>query len=155
MSANLIVKTFVVDIEGQPVTLRRLSLSGEAALERELGRRCKKAWGPGGFAANARPMLDYLRENKMAVELRMAMEKLTELQASNAPPTWDAIQDYRQTADGVAFEVWFRRDPGAHPTLTEDAVRAVVTEANAWEVSAQMQAGLSDDGKSGPAAAGA
>jgi len=154
MKTSEAATTFVIEVEGQPVTLRRLPTSGEIALDREFQRRLKASWGPGGFAANAKGMLTFLREQGMIAELRMCMEKLTEMQATNAPPSWEATQEFRRTPAGVAAELFFRRDPTIHADLTERAVVAMVTAANAWEIHEAIMAGLSDDGKSGPATVG-
>lgn len=148
MASDVMVKQFHIDIEGQTLILRKLSTSGEMAFQRMLAARLKKSWGAAGYAANCREMWDFFKANGMGPELEVSVRSVTQMQANNAPPEWEAMQAYRQTPDGVALEVWFRRDPDAHSSLTEPGVRAMVTDVNAWEVAQQISAGLSDDGKS-------
>jgi hypothetical protein len=52
---------------------------------------------------------------------------------TRAGASTDAAYEYRQTPDGVALELYWRTRR-AHPEVTRDQLRAVVTEATAVAV---------------------
>jgi hypothetical protein len=150
---SLMTDYVVVELpDGTPLRCSALSQAGEVALGRELGRRLHKSYGPGGHFAAIKPALDWMKENGMTVAYQIAVSDVTRLEATRALPEWDAIEQYRQTPDGLAAEL-FLRTRESHPDLAEGIIRADLNELVAWQIHTALVDALAANSKSRTASA--
>lgn len=139
---------------GGPVTaadrtfqVQKLSLQGEVTLRQALAEGAKREYGPGGYFAKMAPTLDWLKKSDRGAEFGEALRHLTAMEATGALPGDEAAERFRQSAKGVALEL-FWRTRRSHPDVALDHFEAVVTAANAVEVFLQLIDALTDEKKS-------
>lgn len=113
--------------------VRELSVAGEIGLGNRFRALAKKAMGPGSFYANARPVLDYLREQGQHADRAALMAEVSRLVATGAAASDDAAEEFRRSPDGVAEELYWRTRQ-THPDATLNEFRAAVNDVNALEV---------------------
>jgi hypothetical protein len=135
-------KSGPVTIGGLTFTVQELSVEGEIGLLNHLRRRTKESWGPASFYANTLPVAKWLRENGHGGEAAALSETAARLVATKAPASDEAVWEYLETPDGLA-DVIFGRTRLTHPDATRQEIRAVINEANAPDVSAQLTDALS------------
>jgi hypothetical protein len=128
------------------VTIGVLSVREEQALLLDLRRKLRESYGPGGFFANAKPYLEWLKSQKLSAEYSLAVSRITEMEASAELPTEQAAETFRQTPTGVAIELWHRaRKYDVCVTLQD--LRSIITEVNALEVHLQLIEAITGLGK--------
>lgn len=126
----------VVQIGPKSFRVGTLAASEEAVLADTLSKRLYASIG--SYYENAAHALE-----KAAPQDRLVMvETLTRMDAQRVPPTWSAVEQFRQSPAGAAYELWFRARK-YEPDLDPKAVQAVVTEANAVDVYTQLMAAIS------------
>lgn len=131
---NLLSTTGVVTIAGRDFVIQKLSTNGEMSLFDVLAAAAKKESGPGGYLARSSELLDWLKKNNRGQELAVAVNKLVEMDALGVSLSQDAVADFRQTPKGVALEM-FHRTRAAHKDVSLADFQAIITDANASEVS--------------------
>ncbi len=137
----------VVKLDRFELMCLKLAHANELALANELARKAKLSFGAGGFFSKAQPALDWLKEQKKNVEFQQAVNRIAEMEATGALPSLEAVEAYRQTADGVATEIYWRTRK-THVEVSMQELQAAITSANALEVYLQLQEVLTDDHKS-------
>lgn len=144
--SGLLSTTGVVTIAGRDLVVQKLSAHGELSLFDALNAAAKKEAGPGGYLARSAEMLDWLKKNNRGQELAIAVEKLVEMDAKGIALSQDAVAQFRQTAKGVALEV-FHRTRVAHKEVSLADLQAIITDANAVEVFLAVMEVLTDEKK--------
>jgi hypothetical protein len=136
------------DVVIGPLTLvvQELPVAGEVALLKRLRLLAKAALGPGSFYAAAQPTLKWLADQGLHADRAAVLESVARLIATKAAVSDDAADEFRQTPDGVAEELYFRTRR-THPEATLAELRAVVNEANAVEVHLAILEALAPRGK--------
>ncbi len=148
---DLLTDTFPVTLpNGTVLACRKFDLIGENRVLSELGRALLASYGPGSYLANARPVLDWLTEQKMHADRQQMVSELTRLVATKAQPTFEAVMDFRATAPGLAKEL-FLRTRQTHPELAEGVILSQLNDVVAWQVWLDVERGLSADPKRRPA----
>jgi hypothetical protein len=137
-----------IDLDRFTLFVDRLSQSQEIALGNDLARRTKKAFGKGGFFSRASDSLDWLKEEKRSAEFSIAVKTIAEMEGNGSSPSVEAVDEFRQSAEGVAVELYWRTRR-AHKEITLKELQAVITETNALEIHLQILEILTDDHKSG------
>lgn len=144
--SGLLSTTGTVTIADRTFVIQKLSASGELSLFDALSAAAKKEAGPGGYLARASEMLDWLKKNNRGQELAIAVNKLVEMDAQGVNLSQDAVAQFRQTAKGVALEM-FHRSRVAHKEVSLADFQAIITDANAVEVFLAMMEVLTDEKK--------
>lgn len=147
---DLMTTEFALDVNGTAYTVSKLSVIGETRLFKELGRRLHASYGPGGYLANIRSALTWLESQKMHAAYQQLVSDAGRLEMVKAVPGIDAIDEYRQTPDGLACEL-FLRTRKTHPDLAEPVIRSQLNELNAWQICVELWEGLAADHKRRPA----
>ncbi len=146
-NGDLLTQDFPVTLpDGTVLTCRKLDLIGERRILDELGRALLASYGPGSYMANAKPVLDWLTEQKMHNDRAQMVSELSRLVAVKAQPSIEAILDYRTTPAGLAREL-FLRTRQTHPDLAEPVILTQLNTVTAWQVAADLERGLSADPK--------
>lgn len=149
-NADLMTDTFPVPLpDGTVLTCRKLDLIGEQRLMGELGRALVASYGPGSYMANAKPVLDWLTEQKMHADRQQMVSELARMVATKAQPSFEAVLDFRATPAGLAREL-FLRTRQTHPELAEGVVLSQLNAVVAWQVWLDLERGLSADPKRRP-----
>ncbi len=122
-----------------PVTfeVQELSIEGEIGLRAKLRSLARDAFGPGSFYANVLPVAKWAREQGQHQDAAALVASVAPLIATKVGASEDATEVYRQSADGVAWEIFFRTRK-THPEATRDEIRATINEVNAIEVHLAM-----------------
>lgn len=150
---SLLVTEVVVTLpNGTALRCEVLPLDGENRLAQELGRHLVASYGPGGYFANARPALDYLKKEGLHAEASQLVSELSRMTAVRMTPGVQAIDEFRQTPEGLAKEL-FLRTRKTHPDLAEDVIRTQLNAVTAWRVCAELFMALAEDHKRRSAAA--
>jgi hypothetical protein len=153
-NADLMTTEFPITLpDGTVLTVQKLSVIGEQKLFQELASRLLTSFGPGGYFANAKPALDWLQSQGMGAAYAQAVSDLTRLTATRALPDMQAVDDFRQTPDGLAAEL-FLRTRKTHPDLAEPLIRTQLNPLTAWQVATALWEGLASDHKRRSALAG-
>ena len=146
-NADLMTEEFPLTLpNGTMIRVQKLSVIGERKIYQELSRKLLESYGPGGYFANAKSSLDFLQENKMHAAYAQAVEVLARMTAAKTLPDAAAVDDFRQTPDGVACEL-FLRTRAAHPELAEVVIRTQLNAVTAWQVCTALWEGLATDHK--------
>lgn len=135
-----------VEVAGKLFTVSELKLGSELKLIlllREMYERQK-----GSAYKRLQPMLDEMTPADRAE----AIANLTRAKVNNDLPGAEAEQLARMTPEGVALELWMRARKH-HPGLTQEEVRAIITDVNCQDVHDEMRAVITpktgeDDSKS-------
>ena len=144
---SLLVTEITVTLpSGTVLRCEVLPQDGEDRLWQELGRHLVASYGPGGYFANARGALDYLQKESLGAAYSQMVSELTRLTATKTTPGLQAIDEFRQTPEGLAKEL-FLRTRKTHPELAEELIRSQLNGVTAWRVCAEMWAALADDHK--------
>lgn len=150
-NADLMTDTVTVTLpSGTVLTCVKLDVIGEQRIMDELGRALLATYGPGSYFANAKPVLDWLGENKMHADRQQMVSELTRLVAVKAIPELGAIFEFRSTPDGLACEL-FLRTRKTHPDLAQAVIRADLNAVTAWQVATDLGRKLAADPKRRPA----
>lgn len=131
--------------------VQELSVEGEIGLLNHLRRRTRESWGPASYFANTLAVAKWLRENGHPGEAAALTDKAAGMVATKAPPSDEAVWEYAETPDGLA-DILFGRTRLTHPDATRAEIRAVINEANAPEVSAQLADALDAKKAAAPSA---
>lgn len=123
------------------------SVAEEQSLQMMLSRETKRAMGPGGFFQAAKGELQYLKDNNMNAEFRIAVEAFAQMTGGKASPSLDAVGEYRMSPAGVALEMFWRTRK-THAEVTLKDFQTIITDANAMNVFIQILDIVSDDKKS-------
>jgi hypothetical protein len=150
---NPLATSGLVTLGDRDLIVSKLSIEDEAALRTALDKGAFESLGPGGYFARIAPTLAWLRDNKLLPEWQLAVTETTRLQATGQPPSDDIVMQFRQSAKGVALELFFRTRK-THPEIRSvKELEAVITDANATVIHRQMIeaiTGGSDDPKETP-----
>lgn len=134
--------TGTVDVAGRVFVVTELPTEAEFGFGSMLRLKAREQMGPGSFFAPALPVADWLRSQDRHGEANGLLRTAAELVLSKAGASDDAGYDYRQSPDGVAFEL-FTRTRATHPEATEKELRAVITAVNAAHVHQQIVRAIS------------
>lgn len=146
-SASIASPGGTVYVGDRPVPILKLSTAGEIAFQNDLARRAKKALGSGGYFERSRDALEYLKANKLYGEFELAVKHIAGMEAGGSLPSGEAIDAFRQCADGVAVELFWRTRKSC-PDMKLEEIAAVITETNALDVHLQILEVLTDGHKS-------
>jgi hypothetical protein len=113
--------------------VRELSAAAELRLLGLFCKNAKDAWGPGGFYANAQPMLKWMKDQGEHEDRAAMLETIGRMQAKGESASAEAGYAYRLTPDGVADEMFYRTRETHRETTLKD-FRALVNDVNAFEV---------------------
>jgi len=150
-NSDLLTQDFPVPLpDGTVLTCRKLDLIGERRILDELGRALLASYGKGSYMANAKPVLDWMADNKMHADRPQVVAEIARMVAVKAAPPDHAIWDYRATPAGLAREL-FLRTRETHPDLAEEVILTQLNAVTAWRVAAELERGLSEDSKRRPA----
>lgn len=125
--------------------VRELSVEAEVGLRAKFRAAARESWGPGSFYANVLPAAKWAREQGQHQDAAALVAAVAPLIAAKAGAGEDAAELWRQSADGVALELFYRTR-ATHPDATREEFRACVNEVNALEVYLQILQAL-DPGK--------
>lgn len=140
---NLLSATGVI----WPLFVAKLSMAGEKKLAMRLASGAKAKMGPGGYFQSTRGVLNWLKENKLMNEFSISCQRITEMEATRELPTGTAFDEFRQSPEGVAIEL-YERTRQSHAEIRYDEIQAVITEINAFDIHDQMMEAITDDKKS-------
>jgi len=127
-----------VKVEHLTFRVAELSVAAEAGLVNRLRSMAKAALGPGSFFARAAPVIDWLKLQGRHADAAVLQKTVSEMVAAGAGLTPDAVQEFNQSPDGVAEEL-FWRTRRTHPDVTRDELGAVINQVNALEVYVAIQ----------------
>ena len=142
-NAGLLSPGGTVTVADRSFQVSKLPLQGEITLSQVLADGAKREYGPGGYFAKAGGALAWLRENGRGAEFGEAMRHLTHMEATGVMPSDEAVERFRQTAKGVATELFWRTRK-SHPDVGLDHFEAVVTAMNAVETFLQIIDAITD-----------
>lgn len=142
-NAGLLSPGGTVTVADRSFQVAKLPLQGEITLSQVLAEGAKREYGPGGYFAKVGPALAWLKANDRGAEFGEAMRHLTHMEATGVMPAEEAVERFRQSAKGVATELYWRTRK-AHPDLAPDHFEAVVTPMNAVEVFLQIIDAITD-----------
>lgn len=117
--------------------VRELSIEGELGLRARLRALARDALGPGSFYASILPAVKFAREQGQHQDAAILVQSVAPLIATKVGASEDATEVYRQTPDGVAWELYYRTRQ-TQPDASRDEIRAVLNEVNALEVHLAM-----------------
>jgi hypothetical protein len=144
MSITQHARLGTVTIAERVFEVAKLPTYGETGLYRELCKRAKAEFGPGGYFSVMKPQLNWLASEKMFAERAQVIAEITRLEASRTAVGDDVYEQYRLTPAGLACELYWRMR-STHPDVTEADLLAIITEANAVDVWVQLGEVLSAD----------
>ena len=134
-----------VTIEGHVFIVQELPVEAELGLRAKLRALARESFGPGSFYANVMPAAKWAREQGQHQDANIMVQAVAPLIAMKAGASEDAAELYRQSPDGVAWELFYRtRD--THKEAQRDEFRAIVNEVTAVEVYLQILEAI-DPGK--------
>lgn len=113
--------------------VQELPVEGEIGLRAKFRAMARDAWGPGSFYANVMPAAKWAREQGQHQDAAALVSAVAPFIATKAGASEDAAELYRQSPDGVAWELYFRTRQ-THPDATQNEFRAVLNEVNALTV---------------------
>lgn len=122
--------------------VQELPLEGEIGLRAKLRSLAREAWGPGSHFANVLPVAKWLRDQNQHQDAAALVAAVAPLVATKAGASEDAAEVYRQSPDGVAWELFFRTR-ATHPDATRAEIRAIINEVNALTVHVAILEALS------------
>lgn len=125
--------------------VRELTVEGEVGLRAKLRSLARDAFGPGSFYANVLPVAKWARDQGQHQDAAALVAAVAPLIAAKAGASEDATEVYRQTADGVAWELYYRTRQ-THPEAERQEIRALINDVNALEIHLAMLEAL-DPGK--------
>lgn len=117
--------------------VQELPIEGEIGLRARLRALTRESFGPGSFYANVLPAVKWAREQGLHQDAAALVASVAPLVATKAGASDDAMEVYRQSAEGVAWELFYRTRK-THPEATREEIRAAINEANAVEVHLAM-----------------
>lgn len=139
-----------ITIADRVFEIAKLPSYGEVGLWRELSKRAKAEYGPGGLFNVMKPQLAWLASEKMLAERAQVIAEITRLEAGKAGLSDEAVEEYRVTPVGLSCELYWRTR-STDKELTEADLLAIITEANAVDVWMQLGEFLrADDPKATP-----
>lgn len=123
----------VVTVGPVSFVVRELTIEAELGLRAKLRSLARDAFGPGSFYANILPAAKWARDQGQHQDAAVLVANVAPLIATKAGASDDATEVYRQSPDGVAWELFFRTRQ-TQPNATRDEIRAIINEVNALEV---------------------
>jgi hypothetical protein len=133
MSQQMTTAQGNVTIADLVFVVQELPTESEIGLRAKLRAEARKAWGPGSFYANVLPVAKWAREQGQQQDAAQMVASVAPLIARLDGASEDAAELYRQSPDGVAWELFFRTRK-THPEADRAEFRAIVNEVNAVEV---------------------
>ena len=121
-----------VEVGALTFMVQELSVQAEIGLLRRMRSLARAALGPGSFYAAALPTLEWMKANGHHGDRAHLMRIVGELVATGGNVSEDLTEEFRQSADGVAEELFWRTRK-THPDAGRDEIRAVINEVNALE----------------------
>lgn len=142
---------------GGPVTVgpgitfvvQELPMEGEIGLRAKFRALARDAFGPGSFYANILPAAKWARDQGQHQDAAQLVGSVASLIATRAGASEDAAEVYRQSPDGVAWELYYRTRK-THPEADRNEIRACLNEVNALEVHLAMLEALSPKAQTTP-----
>lgn len=125
--------TGAVTIGPLVLVVQEMPIEAEVGLRAKLRALAREQLGPGSLMANVMPVVKWLREQKEHGDAARIVEIVAPMLAMRAGVSEDAAELYRQSPDGVAWELFYRTRK-THPDATREEFRAVINEVNALEV---------------------
>lgn len=121
-----------VEIGGVVFVVQELPVEGELGLRAKFRALARESFGPGSFYANVMPAAKWAREQGQHQDANILVQSVAPLVAMRAGASEDAAELYRQSPDGVAWELFYRTRQ-THPEATREEFRAIVNEVTAVE----------------------
>src|SRR5690348_9025861 len=88
--------------------VQELTIEGEIGLRAKLRALTRESFGPGSFYANILPAVKWMREQGLHQDAAALVASVAPLIATKAGASDDAMEVYRQSAEGVAWEIFYR-----------------------------------------------
>jgi hypothetical protein len=133
----------LVSVADRVLAILPLSIREESALVLELRRRVKESFGKGGYFERSSVALSWLKDQNRMAEFATAVQRIAELEAQGELPSGDPVDLFRQTATGVAIELFFRTRR-THPEVSLAELQSIITDANAIEVHLEILRALTE-----------
>jgi len=137
MSITQHARVGTITIADRTIDVAKMPTYGEIGLWRELSKRAKAEYGPGGLFNVMKPQLAWLAAEKMLAERAQVIAEITRLEAGKAGLSDEAVEEFRITPAGLACELYWRTRSTAKE-VTEADLQAIITEANAVDVWMQL-----------------
>lgn len=119
------------------LVVEELVTDAEYSLRSKLRSLARDSFGPGSFYANILPVAKWARDRGEHADANMLVSQVAGMIASKMGASEDATEVYRQSPDGLAWEIFFRTR-NTHPDVSQKEIRAVINEVNAIEVFVSM-----------------